>query len=144
GETPDWREFVVSEFDFSPTPQSVKLGFDPMECRLFMVFDGRYKLMHSQGAPRPMLFDLEDDPDEFDDLAKGNAHAAEIDRLYGMLGQWGRRCAQRVTKSDSDIVGMRGRSMRRGILPFLVDGSEVPEELTQAYRGKAPKRFTEE
>jgi len=30
---------------------------------------------------------------------------------------------------------MRGRSLRRGILPFLVDGSEVPDELTELYRG---------
>jgi len=40
-----------------------------------------------------------------------------------------------VTKSDADIASMQGRSTRRGILPFLVDGSEVPDELTEKYTG---------
>jgi hypothetical protein len=119
----------------------VKLGLDPKDCRLFMIFDGRYKMIHAEGGFRPMLFDLETDPNEFDDLAKGNDHAADIARLYGSLAEWGRRSAQRVTKSDDDIRAMRGRSLRRGILPFLVDGSEVHEELTQAYRGPATKDF---
>ena len=43
--------------------------------------------------------------------------------------------SQRVTKSESDIIALRGRSLRRGILPFMVDGSEVPEDLTVKYRG---------
>jgi arylsulfatase A-like enzyme len=144
GETPDWREYAISEFDFSATPQAVRLGLDPKQCRLFMVFDGRYKLMHSQDGSRPMLFDLETDPDEFHDLAKGLAHADEIDRMYAMLAEWGRRCSQRVTKSDDDIIASRGRSMRRGILPFMVDGSEVPDELTQVYRGPAAARYTKD
>ena len=48
--------------------------------------------------------------------------------------------AQRVTRSDADIAAMRGRSARRGILPFLVDGSEAPAALTAKYRGKARQR----
>ncbi len=144
GETPEWREFAISEFDYSATPQGARLGLDPSDCRLFMVFDGRYKLMHAEGGFRPMLFDLENDPSEFHDLAKGSAHDEEITRLYGQLAEWSRRCAQRVTKSDDDIRSMRGRSLRRGILPFLVDGSEVPEELTEVYRGAAPQRFVED
>jgi len=144
GQAPDWRPYVVSEFDYSPTPQATKLGLEPMDCRLFMVFDGRFKLMHAEGGFRPMLFDLENDPDEFHDLAKTDGHASEIERLYGLLADWGRRCAQRVTKSDDDIRAMRGRSLRRGILPFLVDGSEVPEDLTAAYRGPASKTYVGE
>lgn len=143
GETPDWRSFAISEFDYSPTPQCVKLGLEPRDARLFMVFDGRYKMMHAEGGFRPMLFDLVEDPNEFNDLAKGDAHQGEIDRLYGYLAQWGRRLSQRVTRSEDDIKSMRGKSMRKGILPFLVDGSEVPDELTEKYRGPAPKTYIE-
>jgi arylsulfatase A-like enzyme len=139
GQTPDWREFAISEYDYSATPQAVKLGLEPRDARLFMVFDGRYKLMHAEGGLRPMLFDLQTDPEEFHDLAKGDAKHPELDRLYGCLAQWGRRLAQRVTKSEDDIKAMRGRSMRRGILPFLYDGSEVDPELTAKYRGPAAK-----
>ena len=141
GETPEWRKYAISEFDYSATPQCAKLGLEPRDARLFMVFDGRFKMMHAEGGLRPLLFDLQQDPEEFHDLAKGNEHQAEIDRLYGYLAQWGRRLAQRVTKSEDDIKAMRGNSMRKGILPFMVDGSEVPEELTQKYRGPAPGNY---
>lgn len=135
GDVPEWREFVISEFDYSVTPMAAGLGVSSRDARLFMVFDGRYKLIHGEGGLRPMLFDLQTDPDEFDDLGKGDTHADTIARLYEALGQWGRRMSQRVTRSEADIAAMRGRSMRRGILPFLKDGSEVPAELTQKYRG---------
>ena len=144
GETPEWRDYVISEYDYSVTPQAVKLGLEPRDCRLFMVFDGRFKLMHAEGGMRPMLFDLATDPEEFHDLAKGWEHQAEIDRLYDHLAEWGRRMSQRVTKSEDDIKAMRGRSARRGILPFLVDGSEVPDELTQKYRGPASARYVDD
>jgi len=144
GETPDWRRYAISEYDYSATPQCVKLGLEPRDARLFMVFDGRFKLIHAEGGFRPMLFDLESDPEEFHDLAKGTAHQAEIDRLYGCLANWGRRCAQRVTRSEDDIKAARGRSARRGILPFLVDGSEVPEALTEKLRGKAGGRYVDD
>ena len=140
GEAPDWRDFAISEYDYSATSVCVKLGLEPRDARLFMVFDGRFKLIHAEGGFRPMLFDLDTDPEEFHDLAKTDAHQAEIDRLYGYLAQWGRRLSQRVTKSEDDIKAMRGKSGRRGILPFLYDGSEVPEEWIQKYVGPAPKR----
>ena len=132
------RTFRYAHLD---TLWSVELGVDPMDCRLFMVFDGRFKLIHSEGGFRPMLFDLSTDPNEFFDLAERPEYKAVIDRMYSRLGEWGRRCSQRVTKSDDDILNMRGTSTRKGILPFLVDGSEVPENLTAAYRGPAIKKF---
>ena len=135
GERPEWRSFAISEYDYSATPQAVKLGLEPRDARLFMVFDGRFKLMHAEGGFRPMLFDLKTDPDEFIDLAKSDGHQAEIERLYGKLARWGRRMSQRVTKSDDDIKAMRGLSLRRGILPFLADGAEVDAELLSKYRG---------
>ena len=141
GETPDWRRFVISEYDYSATPVCEKLGLEPSDARLFMVFDGRYKLTHAEGGFRPMLFDLQTDPEEFFDLAKGAAHSAEMARLYDYLAQWGRRPAQRVTKSDKGIKEMRGKSARKGILPFMLDGSEVPDDLKAKYQGRAPKNY---
>ncbi|MEZ5845160.1 MAG: sulfatase-like hydrolase/transferase [Geminicoccaceae bacterium] len=135
GETPPWRDFVISEYDYSATPQCVQLGLKPRDARLFMVFDGRFKLIHAEGGFRPLLFDLANDPHEFRDLAKGDGHEAEIDHLYEYLARWGRRMSQRVTRSDAQIEAGRGQSLRRGILPFLADGSEVDEELLERYRG---------
>jgi arylsulfatase A-like enzyme len=138
GETPkNWRDFVISEYDYSVTPMRTALGVSADDARLFMVYDGRYKLIHAEGGFRPMLFDTLNDPDEFFDLGGKPGHEAVLAELYEKLANWGRRNAQRVTRSDEDIEAMRGASARKGILPFLVDGSEVPEELTSKYRGPA-------
>ncbi len=144
GETPAWRDFVVSEYDYATTPARGALGVSSRDARLFMVFDGRFKLIHAEGGFPPMLFDLEADPDEFHDLARDNRHSAEIARLYERLGQWGRRMSQRVTRSEADLERMRGSGARRGILPFMKDGSEVPEELTRAYRGPVAQDHTKD
>lgn len=143
GQTPQWREFVISEYDYSVTPQAVKLGVAPNDARLFMVFDGRYKLVHAEGGFRPILFDLAEDPEEFIDLAKTDSHQDVIDRLYRRLASWGRRVSQRVTKSEDDLRAMRGRSLQRGIIPFLADGTEVEPELLSNYQGKVKQRFIE-
>ena len=111
------------------------VGVSIRDARLFMVFNGRYKLIHGEGGVPPMLFDLETDPEEFHDLCKAGTHQEEVDRLYGHLAAWGRRMSQRVTQSDAQLEAARGKSMRKGILAFMKDGSEVDEELTQAYRG---------
>ena len=140
GEVPDWRRYVISEFDYSVTPQCVVLGLTPRDARLFMVFDGRFKLMHAEGGFRPMLFDLEADPRELTDIAKTDPDHPAIAKLYNYLAEWGRRMSQRVTRSEAEIVAMRGKSVRKGILPFLVDGSEVPSELTEKYRGPVRQR----
>ena len=134
GQRPRWRDYVISEYDYSVTPMREVVGVSDRDARLFMIYDGRFKMMHAEGGFRPMLFDVQTDPDELNDLAKGGGHEAEIDRLYGLLADWGRRMSQRVTRSEADIAGMRGRSARRGILPFLKDGTEVPAELTEKYR----------
>jgi arylsulfatase A-like enzyme len=144
GEIPSWREYVISEYDYSATPQAAKLGIEPKNARLFMVFDGRYKLMHSADGFRPMLFDLKTDPVEFYDLGESPDHQDARDKLFAHLHEWGLRMSQRVTRSEEDIKNMGGRSMRRGILPFMYDGTEVPEELTMKYRGPVSADFTDD
>jgi len=142
GETPEWRDVAISEYDYSVTPMRDVVGVSNRDARLFMVFDGRYKMMHAEGGFRPMLFDTKNDPNEITDLAKSDEHADVIDKLYYDLRTWGLRMSQRVTRSEQQIENMRGRSARRGILPFLKDGSEVPAELTEKYRGPVIQDYT--
>ena len=85
---------------------------------------------------RPMLFDLENDPHELDDLGESPAHEEVRETMYEKLFAWSRRHAQRTTRSDMEIQAMRGGSRRKGVLLGLYDGSEVPAELTEKYRGK--------
>jgi len=146
GEVPpaDWREFVVSEFDYSATMQAAKLDLQPRDARLFMIADRRWKFMHAEGGFRPMLFDKQNDPDELIDLGDSEAHKAEIELMYRRLAQWARRASQRTTKSEQDILNMRGKSRRKGVLLGLVDGSEVDQDVLEKITGKAKARFIED
>ncbi len=132
-----WREFAVSEFDYSATPVAVSLGVKPRDARLFMIADKRWKFMHAEGGFRPMLFDMEQDPDELTDLGESSGHEQVIDLMYERLGQWARRMSQRTTRSENDILAMRGKSRRKGVLLGVFDGSEVDDELMAKYQGKA-------
>ena len=140
GEQPAWREAVFSEYDYSATPMRDVVGVSARDARLFMAFDGRRKLVHAEGGLRPMLIDLRDDPDELRDLGADPAHAAAVAEMHDHLARWGRRMAQRVTRSDAQIEAMRGASQRRGVVLGLWDGSEIPPELTARYRGPAPRQ----
>ncbi len=142
GETPkDWRQFAISEFDFSVTPMAVNLGLTPRQSRLFMVADKQWKFMHSEGPFRPMLFDLENDPDELTDLGGDPAYQNVIDMMYERLARWARRMSQRTTKSDDDILNMRGKSRDKGILLGLYDGSEVDDALTVKISGRPAQNY---
>lgn len=148
GQQPEsWRDFVVSEYDYSLTQMCVNLGLAPRDARLFMVADKRWKLMHAEGVDqntgepfRPMLFDLENDPDELTDFGSDSAYANIIAMMYDRLGKWGRRMSQRTTRSEKDITSARGRSSVRGILVGAYDESDVDPHRSVKYRGKAKPR----
>ena len=57
----DWRKVVFSEYDYCMQDVRLKLNQPIEQCRLFMVFDGRWKYIHASGF-RPMLDDLLEDP----------------------------------------------------------------------------------
>ena len=145
GQAPEnWREFVISEYNYSVMPAAGQLGVSDADARLFMVFDGRFKLIHFQGGFRPMLFDLESDPDEFLDLGEDPAQAGTIARLYDHLAAWGRRQSQRVTRSAADLAATRGKSRRRGIILGAYDQNDVERDLIARYIGPAGADYTGE
>jgi arylsulfatase A-like enzyme len=127
-----WRQCVFSEYDYSMSQTAVRLGIAPRDARLFMAADRRWKYVHAMGF-RPMLFDLENDPNEFHDLGDDASHAAETRRWAGIVAQWGLRLSQRTTLSEADIRGMRGKVQRRGILIGVWDEAELPDELWKGY-----------
>lgn len=135
-QVPDkWREFVISEYDYTVSPTGVALGRPPRDSRLFMICDTRWKLMHAPGF-RPMLFDLVADPQELRDLGDDPAHAAECRRLMAALHEWGLRQSQRTTRSEAGMLAMRGKSQRKGILIGLWDEGDVPPDLWEGYYPK--------
>ena len=138
GQPPEnWREFAISEYDYSSTSNADRLGLQPRDCRLFMVATDRWKFIHAEGGFRPMLFDLANDPDEFHDLGADADHADIIDQMYDHLFTWARRMSQRTTISDAQINADRDASLRKGILLGRYDEDDVPKVEMSKYSGPA-------
>jgi arylsulfatase A-like enzyme len=135
GEVPAvWRQFAISEYDYSLSPTAVKLKVEPRDARLFMIADKRWKLIHAIGF-RPMLFDLQTDPNELHDRGADPACSAERERLSAALNAWGLRMSQRTTLSERQVLAKRGKVMRRGILIGVWAEEDIPDELWSGYRG---------
>jgi arylsulfatase A-like enzyme len=126
---PGWRDYVISEYDYSFMDAGKELQKPAIECWLRMIFDGRWKYMLSEGY-RPMLFDLLNDPDELNDLGADPAYAPERARLHELLFEWARRPRQRATVPDSmiDSTPIQQRIAQQGVLIGYWDEEDLAED----------------
>ena len=126
GETPaDWRCCVVSEYDYAMLEARLTLQQPIRDCRLFMVFDGRWKYVHATGF-RPLLFDLRSDPLELRDLGADPVYADERGRLREALLGWALADHNRITTGDARIASYaNGQQLRSGILIGYWDEAEL-------------------
>ncbi len=129
GDNPqDWRRYVICESDFAMLPARRALGIPVSQARLTMVATERWKYIHAEGY-RPMLYDLQEDPDELHDMGADNSHEGVRREMADMHFEWARRLSQRVTVSDAEIEALGGKNAKRGILLGFWDESDVPPEL---------------
>ncbi|MFN3548258.1 MAG: sulfatase-like hydrolase/transferase [Mesorhizobium sp.] len=135
------RDFVICEYDYSSSPLATRLGVSTKEALLFMVATKRWKLVHAEGGFRPILWDLENDPDELVDLGESLSHQQVIADLYDKLFAWTRRPSQRTTRGTAQLEAMRGKAGRKGVMIGVYDESEVALELTERYRGRKARRY---
>jgi arylsulfatase A-like enzyme len=127
GETPaNWRKVVFSEYDYCMQEVRLKLNQPIEQCRLFMVFDGRWKYIHASGY-RPMLYDLESDPLEFADRGEDSSCADVIARLQSTLFDWALHPKGHITVSRERIAasGSQLTQVKRGILIGIWDEAEL-------------------
>lgn len=90
GKTPaKWRDSVHLELDYSePDKMTIcqeATGVSTHEANLAILREKRFKLVHFNGDLPPLLFDLELDPSELNDLAGDPAHAPTLLRLTRKL-----------------------------------------------------------
>jgi arylsulfatase A-like enzyme len=126
GETPEnWRRAIFSEYDYAMLEARLALNQPIRDCRLYMVFDGRWKYIHATGF-RPLLFDLASDPSELNDLGGDLAYADQHARLREALFDWALTDHNRITTTDARIDGYaRGQQLRSGILIGYWDEAEL-------------------
>ena len=129
------RDYVICEYDYSGAPVAAQLNASVRDAVMFMIADKRWKMVHCEGGYRPILFDLENDPQELEDLGDSAEHAEVIAALYDKLFAWTRRPSQRTTRSEAQLLAMRGNSGRRGVVIGVYDENDTPLDLTVKYRG---------
>lgn len=139
------REFAISEYDFSMTPVRQALGLEVDDCRWYVVIDRQWKyIAFTAGQLPPILLDLQNDPEEFNDLGGSELpeHLQVMALMETRLQQWLQRNTQRVTMSDDKIHASIGKSQRRGVLLGYYEAGQEQEELFSKYRGKVEHDYT--
>jgi arylsulfatase A-like enzyme len=97
------REVAVSELDYAIYGAARELGLAPHQARMVMARSDRFKYIHYDGLP-PQLFDLQEDPLEFNDLGSDPGYAAVREQHLGWIFDWMRSRRNRVTISDEAIM----------------------------------------
>ena len=123
---PEWRKVVFSEYDYSMQDVRLKLNQPIERCRLFMVFDGRWKYVHASGF-RPMLYDLLEDPNELIDRGEDLSCTDVIVRLQLALFDWALHPKGHITTSTENIAAYANQQLqlKAGILIGIWDETEL-------------------
>ena len=126
----DPRRYVISEYDYAFSEPRLALDMRSRDCWLRMIFDGRYKYVHAENF-RPMLFDLETDPQELIDLGAEPAFADTRARLHEALFEWARKPRQRITIADGTIeaTNIQDKITEAGIRIGYWDEAELEHAL---------------
>jgi arylsulfatase A-like enzyme len=132
----EWRDHCISEYDYATRDARAGVDVKQEDARLVMVFDGRWKYIHVE-TMRPMLFDLQSDPDELHDLGEDPAYAREIDRLADLHFAWARRHHTRITRTPEIIETMARTREPEGIYIAYWDQQEL-----EAHGLKMPPHLT--
>lgn len=128
-----WRTFAVSEYDYSGERARLALDLPVSDCRLFMITDGKHKLICGPEVP-DMLFDLASDPDELCDCAGNPDKADVIAALRRALERWLQTPANRITVSDGWVTSMDEKFphfdplIEQGVLIGYWDEAELAEQ----------------
>lgn len=117
-----WRRYAVSEYDYSTREARAALEVPKDDARLVMLRDARWKYVHAEGM-LPMLFDMQNDPNELQDLGSEPVLAPVRARMESALSEWARRHHNRITVSPERVERMQGRE-GPGILIGVWDEAE--------------------
>ena len=101
----DWRRDAVSEIDYSDRGARQLLGLAPYDCRATMIRNQRWKYIHHHRF-RAQLFDLQNDPQEINDLGGDPAYEGHRLAMQQRLLEWRTRLKPRVNVDYGDLEGM--------------------------------------
>ena len=115
GKEIQWRDYVISEYDYSCQVFRPETGKTPLDCRSYMIANHKWKYVHAPGFP-PLLFDLVNDPEELNDLGRCSDHVEIRQLLFKMLADWALQYRQRETWTEEHNIKMTGIEEQLGVL----------------------------
>ncbi len=132
------RRYAISEHDYHWSDMARSLDQPQEDARTTMIFDGRWKYIRCEGF-RPVLFDLETDPDELTDLgaSDSDAHVAVRARMEAALLGWATRHHTRITATQA-VLARQKVAAESGILIGFWDEAEYEEATGKRFDSLVP------
>jgi len=132
------RRYAISEHDYSSFEMARVLNVAQEDARTVMIFDGRWKYIRCEGF-RPVLFDLENDPQELTDL--GGSDAAQHQQIQADMEQallsWSMQHHTRITATP-DVLARQGKAAEGGILIGFWDEAEYQKTTGKPFSDLMP------
>lgn len=102
------RRYAISEHDYHWSEMAQVLGVPQEHAHTKMIFDGRWKYIRCETF-RPILFDLQSDPQELTDLGASDLpeHQEVRARMEAALLDWATRHHTRVTATPKVLEGQK-------------------------------------
>lgn len=115
GQDVEWRDFAISENDYSFQSFRNAIGTPPLKCNTYMLVTKDWKYIYASGYDE-VLFDMVNDPEELVDLGTSPAHAQVRQELFNRLAKWALQYRQRTACSEDLALKMSGIEERLGVL----------------------------
>ena len=99
----NWKDAVFSEIDYSFNEARKILNLGASDARGYMIRNNEWKYIYFKGFP-PQLFNLKNDPDEFEDLGQSKDHSKTKNEMRELLLRKLVSRKNRVAASDEFVL----------------------------------------
>ena len=121
-----WRDFAISESDYSFQSFRNVIGTPPIECNSYMIATKEWKYVYAPGYD-PVLFDRINDPQELTDLGNSTEHEAVRQDLFNKLAGWSLQYRQRTACTEERALRMSGIEEELGVLIGYWDEADAKD-----------------
>ena len=139
GETPVWRDYAISEYDYALQNFRPAMGQPSLACRCYMVATKAWKYIHCPGFP-PLLFDLENDPYELTDLGRDPAYEEVRRQMHLYLADWALQYRQRETWDEAAVDRITAIEEKIGALIGYWDEADFEDPANIPHPSKQPRQ----
>lgn len=132
------RNYAISEHDYHWSEMAKALKVPQQDAHTTMIYDGRWKYIRCEGF-RPVLFDLENDPQELNDLGASalDEHVAVCERMNAALLKWATQHHTRITATP-EVLARQTKAAESGVLIGFWDEEEYEATTGKPFSSLVP------